>query len=105
VRFVETSIFTRALRDTLSDEQYRALQWSLLLRPAQGNLIPGSGGLRKLRWRSGGRGKRGGARVIYYWDTPAETIYMLLIYTKTEQEDLTPEQLKMLRKLVREELK
>ena len=105
MRFVETPIFTHALRDTLSDDEYRALQWSLVLRPAQGNLIRGSGGLRKLRWRSGGRGKRGGVRVIYYWDTPAETIYLLLIYAKAKQEDLTPEQLKMLSKLVREELK
>jgi mRNA-degrading endonuclease RelE of RelBE toxin-antitoxin system len=105
VRFVETPIFTRALRDTLSDDEYRALQWSLVLRPAQGKLIRGSGGLRKVRWRSGGRGKRGGVRVIYYWDALAETIYMLLIYAKTKQEDLTPEQLKMLSKLVREELK
>ena len=102
--FVETPVFTRALQGTLPDEEYRALQWSLVLRPTQGDLMRGSGGLRKVRWRSGGRGKRGGVRVIYYWDPPA-TIYMLLIYPKTLQDDLTPEQLKTLRKLVREELK
>ncbi len=105
MRFVETPVFTRALRDALSDDDYRALQWSLVLRPAQGTLIRGTRGLRKLRWRTGGRGKRGGVRVIYYWDTPAETIYMLFIYAKAEQDDLTPEQLKNLSKVVREELK
>ncbi len=54
--------------------------------------------------RSGG-GKRGGLRVIYFWDKDGETIYMLLVYPKSEQEDLTPTQLRILSKLVREELK
>ena len=56
-----------ALRRHLDDEQYRALQTALYLRPEQGALIPGGGGLRKLRWGAEGRGKRGGVRTIYYW--------------------------------------
>jgi hypothetical protein len=89
----------------MEEEQYRALQLALALRPEQGDVIRGSGGLRKLRWGLAGRGKRGGARVIYYWDKPSETFYMLLAYTKQEQGDLTPHQVKVLSRLVREEFK
>ena len=67
MRFVETPIFTRQIKEMLSEGEYRALQGALILRPAQGALIRGSGGLRKIRFGLRGRGKRGGARVIYYW--------------------------------------
>jgi len=99
--FIETSIFTKEIKRLLPDEEYRALQGALLLRPDAGDLIRGSGGLRKIRWNLPGKGKRGSLRVIYYWDTP-ETIYMLLPYGKTEQEDLSPKQLKVLSSLVKE---
>lgn len=68
MRFVETPVFTRELTELLNEEDYRALQLALVFRPEQGKLIPETGGLRKLRWASGARGKRGGCRVIYYWD-------------------------------------
>ena|SRR5919106_346582 len=103
--FVETPIFTREVRDLLSDDDYRNLQCALLLRPEAGPIIRGSGGLRKVRWTLGARGKRGGLRVIYYWDKPKEYIYMLLVYPKSRQEDLTREQLRTLRKLVKENMK
>ncbi len=77
MRFVETPVFTRAVTALLDEEQYRALQLALALRPEQGDVIRGSGGLRKLRWGLAGRGKRGGARVIYHWDKPTQTFYML----------------------------
>ncbi len=89
----------------MSEDDYRALQSALLLRPAAGDVIRGSGGLRKLRWGFVGAGKRGGLRVIYYWHRTEECIYMLLIYRKSRQEDLTQEQLRILRKLVKEDLK
>ena len=76
---------------------------ALMLRPKQGALIRGSGGLRKIRWGGSGRGKRGGIRVIYYWDDGKESFYMLLAYAKNDQEDLTPSQLRFLGRLVREE--
>ena len=103
MRFIETPIFTAALRRALDDSAYRALQLALVLRPEQGPVLVGSGGLRKLRWGTAGRGKRGGVRVIYYWDAPSETFFMLYLYAKNVQGDLTAAQLKVLRRIVEEE--
>ena len=102
---VETPVFTRQICDLLSDDEYRRLQLALVLRPEQGVLVPGGQGLRKLRWGQPGRGKRGGLRVLYYWDGEGETVYLLFVYEKTRQADLTPEQAKALGRLIREELK
>ncbi|MBW2247922.1 MAG: type II toxin-antitoxin system RelE/ParE family toxin [Deltaproteobacteria bacterium] len=99
--FIETSIFTKEIQRLLPDDKYRMLQTVLMLRPGAGNLIRGSGGLRKIRWSLPGKGKRGALRVIYYW-SPPDTIFMLFPYKKTEQEDLTTDQLKLLRKMVKE---
>jgi hypothetical protein len=104
MRFIETPIFTRTVRDLVLDDDYRALQMALMLRPEQGALIRGAGGLRKIRWGGSGRGKRGGVRVIYFWDGDQEAFYMILAYGKSDQEDLTPSQLRVLHRLVREEL-
>ena len=82
MRFVETPVFTREVTELLSDDEYRSLQLALLFRPEQGPLIPKSGGLRKLRWKRGGGGKRGGLRVIYFWDKDGDSIYMPLRVTK-----------------------
>ncbi len=79
------------------------MQLALAQRPQLGAVLRGSGGLRKLRWQLPGQGKRGGLRVIYYWDEASETFYMLYAYPKNEQDDLTAKQLQVLRKLVREE--
>ncbi len=65
----------------------------------------GGGGLRKLRWGTAGRGKRGGLRVIYYWAPREATVYMLYLYAKNEQGDLTPAQVRVLARLVREEFR
>lgn len=99
--FIETSIFTKEIQNLISDDNYRMLQTSLMLRPDAGRLIRGSGGLRKIRRNLAGKGRRGALRIIYYWNPP-DTIFMLFPYKKTEQEDLTPEQLKLLRGMVRE---
>jgi hypothetical protein len=72
-------------------------------RPSAGALIKGSGGLRKIRWAIEGRGKRGGVRVIYYWAVKQERLLMLFIYSKNERGDLSPDQLKTLRKIVEDE--
>ena len=105
MRFVETPIFTKRVKDQLPEEDYRTLQVALLLRPEQGPLIKGGGGLRKVRRAPKGIGKRGGVRVIYCWRADEQVIYMLFAYTKTAQEDLTPDQLRVLARIVREEFK
>lgn len=99
---IETPIFTKQILSTLSDDEYRLLQQTLLERPGAGKVIPGSGGLRKLRWAAEGRGKRGGVRMIYYWFTAQGTILLLFIYPKNVQDNLTPDQLKQLKKVVEE---
>ena len=100
---IETSIFTRRVLTLLSEEEYRKLQLALILRPNLGVVIPGSGGLRKARWALEDRGKRGGVRTIYYWAVAQDQILMLMIYAKNEQDDLTPDQLKILRRIIEEE--
>jgi len=99
--FIETYIFTKEIQKVLQDDEYKQLQQNLMLRPAAGSIIKGSGGLRKIRWSIPGEGKRGGLRVIYYWDPP-DKIYMLLPYKKTDQEDLSATQVKLLKKVVKE---
>lgn len=101
--FLETPIFTRQIRELVGDDQYRQLQETLVARPDAGDLIPRSGGLRKIRIAASGRGKRGGSRVIYYWIVAKDQIYMLLAYAKNAQDDLSEDQLKTLRALVRQE--
>lgn len=100
---IETSIFTRQVQALLTDEEYRQLQLALVIHPELGVIIPGSGGLRKMRWSLAGRGKRGGVRTIYYWAVKKDQILMLLIYAKNEQDNLTSDQLKVLRKIIEEE--
>lgn len=99
--FVETDIFTKSINQLLSDEEYKALQLELFYRPEAGSLIKGSGGIRKIRWKGEGVGKRSGIRVVYYIDYP-EKIFMLFAYKKNKQEDLTPGQLKQLKNLISE---
>ena len=100
---VETSIFTRQIQALLTDDEYMQLQVALIQRPDMGPVMPGSGGIRKARWPARGYGKRGGLRVIYYWAVSPGQLLMLFIYAKGEQEDLSPAQLKILRKIVEEE--
>jgi len=99
---IETSIFTKQVQKLLSEDEYRELQYALVERPAMGQLIVGSGGLRKIRWRSQGRGKRGGVRIIYYWAVSSHQLLMLLIYPKSRQADLTAEQIRILKSIIEE---
>jgi hypothetical protein len=105
MRFVETPIFTKVVTRLLDDDEYRSLQIALMLRPEQGPIVRGAGGLRKVRWAKAGTGKRGGLRVIYYWAPTERAFYMLYAYAKNEQGDLTPTQARVLGQLVREEFK
>ena len=103
MELVETPIFTRQVTEQLTDEEYRLLQVHLLQHPNAGAVIPGSGGLRKFRWHLRGRGKRGGARIIYYWKAARGRLYLLFLYPKNVRSDLTPAQLRVLRELVSSE--
>lgn len=100
----ETNIFTKQINELISAEEYRQLQSVLVINPLAGALIKNSGGLRKIRWRISGKGKSGGIRVIYYYVTSDNKIFMLIAYEKSKKDDLTQKQLASLRKLVIEEL-
>jgi len=102
IEFIETSTFTRQVTQLLSDEEYRQMQNSLMEDPGRGDLIKGSGGIRKLRHAVQGRGKRGGVRAIYYWLKDDGRIYMLVIYPKSTKDDLSHQELAILRELVKE---
>ena len=95
--FVETPVFTAAANELLTDDDYSAFQQFLIAQPRAGQVIPGTGGLRKVRWSAPNAGKRGGVRVIYYVVDEAEQIRLLLIYKKGVKDDLTPTQKKLLR--------
>jgi hypothetical protein len=105
MQFIETSIFTRQVTALLTDDKYSQLQVALSAHPDAGAIIPNSGGLRKIRWSMSGRGKRGGVRAIYYWVVTEDQILMLFMYTKSEKDDLTSQQLKVLRGIVEKEFK
>lgn len=100
---IETAVFTRQICSLLDDDAYARFQVALVRDPAVGNLIPGGGGIRKARVSLAGRGKRGGARVIYFWMVDESRILMLLAYAKNSQAGLSTGQLKVLRRALAEE--
>jgi hypothetical protein len=97
--FIESAVFTRQVRELLTDEEYAGLQWHLALHPKAGQVIQDTGGLRKVRWASGAGGKRGGVRVIYFHAMSEEQVRLLLIYRKGVKDDLSAAEKKVLRKL------
>lgn len=94
--FIELPIFTKLVREYLTDAEYCDLQMHLMENPSSGKVIPGAKGLRKLRWATSGKGKRGGVRVIYYWMDEDGVIYFFTLYKKSDKDDLTKDQLKKL---------
>ena len=100
MEFIETAYYTRIIADYLSDEEQGELQAHLIAFPVDGDIIKGTGGVRKIRWGAKGKGKSGGVRVIYYWRTAKGHIYLLNIYAKNEAIDLTEKEKEYLKKLV-----
>lgn len=97
--FVETPIFTEDCKMLLTDESYLYLQQFLATNPVAGDVIQGTGGLRKVRWLVKGEGKRGGVRIIYYYKISDSQIRMLLIYRKGVKDDLSVAEKRALRQL------
>lgn len=98
--FIETPVFTAQIVELLSDDDYGALQRDLANHPEAGNIIKGTGGLRKIRVAAKGHGKSGGARVIYYYFASASRIAMIFAYPKNEQSNLTPTQKTALKRVI-----
>ena len=98
--FIETPFFTKALSHYLEDDEYAKLQNYLNEQPEAGVIVPGSGGVRKLRWGSEGRGKRGGLRVIYYLRSTRGELWMLTIYGKNVSENIPAHLLKQMRESI-----
>ena len=105
MRIIETSIFTKRVQEILSEEEYRLFQIQLISDPDAGDIIQGSGGIRKIRWSGSGRGKRGGSRILYYWFNKQGLLLMLFIFKKNEKDGLTKAQLKTLKTIVESEYK
>jgi len=101
MEFIETALFEKSKEGIFDDDELQELQLTLLESPDKGDVIPKGKGLRKIRWSAGGKGKRGGARVIYYWINADNVIYLLLAYRKNKQENLTSQQLKILTDLIK----
>ncbi len=92
--FIETSTFTKFITKYLSDDEYLGLQNFLLKYPDTGKIIRGTGGVRKLRWAVSGKGKRGGLRIIYYWQVSQDEIWILTVYGKSDRESIPAHLLK-----------
>jgi len=104
--FVELPPFERYRSDYLDDDAFLTLQRLLMLNPEAGDVIPGTGGLRKLRFgdERRGKGKRGGLRVIYYWWNPGWQFWLFTVYDKDEMSDLSKAQRQFLKEMIKKEL-
>jgi hypothetical protein len=101
LEFIETTGFSRHRENYLNDSQFNLLQLYLINFPDAGDVIRGSGGVRKLRWGLPGQGKRGGLRIVYYWIRKDEQILFLTVYRKTEAANLSQEAIREMKKLIK----
>jgi len=97
ISFIETKLFTRLVTELLSDEEYALLQQALIANPEIGDIIRGSGGVRKVHWSGSGRGKRGGLRVIYFLRTRQGQIWMLTLYPKNAADSIPAQLLRQIK--------
>jgi hypothetical protein len=106
MEFIEAPAFTRHVARYLSDDEYRALQSEMAGGPDSGDLMPGTGGFRKLRWTDArrGKGRRGGLRIIYYYFPGDQQLWLMTLYGKNEAADLTSKEKKALKTAIESEL-
>ena len=100
---IETSVFTKQIGELLSDDEYRSIQLALVENPALGPKEPGTGGLRKVRISAKGHGKRGGARIMYFWSSAKDQLLLLYVFPKGSRAQLTEAQKKILKQIVDKE--
>lgn len=107
MEFMEAPAFTRHISEYLTDDAYRMLQTELTSSPEVGDMMPGTGGFRKLRWADvrRGKGRRGGLRIIYYYFLSDHQIWLMTLYSKNEAVDLSPTEKKVLKAAIEAELK
>ena len=101
VVFIEAPIFSKLVYDYFNEDEYVALQWTLAVRPETGKVIPQSGGLRKIRWSAKGKGKRGGTRIIYYFQKENGEIWLLTIHAKSEVDTIPTKTLKAIKEALK----
>jgi hypothetical protein len=99
ITVVELPLFQRLAGDVWDDAEREAFVDFIARNPEAGDVIPATSGVRKVRWRRRGSGKRGGARVIYFYHDPRMPLFLMLAYAKAEREDMTPDQMKQVRAL------
>jgi hypothetical protein len=99
ITVAETPLFSRQDREVWDDTEREAFIDFIARNPEQGDLIPETGGVRKIRWARPGSGKRGGMRVIYFYHNGDRPLYLLMVYAKARQDNLTAEEKKAVRKL------
>jgi len=97
MEYIESPLFNKLLSSYFTDDEYAGFQWHLSLHPKSGDVIVGSGGLRKIRWMTKGQGKRSGVRIIYYYKSKEEQIWLLTIYAKNEAENIPASVLKKIK--------
>ncbi len=100
IAIIELPPFTKKAEKILSEEELEILRSYLIQNPDKGDVISGTGGIRKLRWAAGGKGKRGGARVIYFYHVVGANIYLLTCYKNNEQADINPQVKKQLKAII-----
>jgi hypothetical protein len=107
MEFFEAPVFTRYVSSYLTDDEYSEMQDRLASAPGTGDMIPGTGGFRKLRWADPkrGKGQRGGLRVIYFYFPRERQIWLITIYGKNEASDLTPKQKQVLKSAIEDEVR
>jgi hypothetical protein len=96
----ETPLFVRQAAGIWDDEERQAFIDFIARQPDAGDLVPDTGGVRKVRWKRAGMGKRGGVRVIYFFYRMDRPIYLLMVYAKAQREDLSPDEKRVVRALI-----